>query len=343
MLGRSARARETHAKPIGGLPGLPHFAPKAKRVHLPAHGRRAAADGPVRLQAEDEGLVRQGSAGVDPQGPAADHHDLRPDAGFPIAPSIFKFAQHGKRARGSPSCCRTRRRWWTTSRSSARMHTEAINHEPAITFIQTGNMIAGRPCLGSWIAYGLGSMNQDLPTFVVLNAKHIASEGERAGDLRPAVERRLSLRRSTPAWRLRAGGDPVLYINNPDGVPAAVRRRMLDGLSELNQINYQKLGDPETQTRIAQYEMAFRMQTSVPELTDLSKEPDSTYKLYGDEARKAGTFANTLPDGAPAGGARRALRAGLPSRLGCARQPAGSAAQPVQGRRPGLLWRWCRI
>jgi uncharacterized protein (DUF1501 family) len=173
------------------------------------------------------------------------------------------------------------------------MHTEAINHEPAITFFQTGFMIAGRPCIGSWLSYGLGSMNQNLPAFVVLQAKHYHPKANVQ-----AISARLwsagFLSGQYSGVSLRSSGDPVLFINNPDGVSTEVRRDMLNGLSELNQVTFDKLGDPETKTRIAQYEMAFRMQASVPELTDLSKEPASTWELYGDDARtKQGSFAQT--------------------------------------------------
>jgi uncharacterized protein (DUF1501 family) len=152
-------------------------------------------------------------------------------------------------------------------------------------------MIAGKPCIGSWLAYGLGSMNQSLPTFVVLNATHSNPKANVQ-----AISARLwsagFLSGQYSGVSLRSGGDPVLYINNPDGVPVKIRRRMLDALDELNQIQSAKLADPETQVRIAQYEMAFRMQASVPDLTDIAKEPDSTFKLYGEDARKGGTFAN---------------------------------------------------
>jgi uncharacterized protein (DUF1501 family) len=172
------------------------------------------------------------------------------------------------------------------------MHTEAINHEPAITYLQTGFMIAGKPCIGSWIGYGLGSMNRDLPTFVVLNANHTHPKANvQAISARLWSSGFLSGQYSGVA--LRQGGDPVLFIANPDGVPVKIRRRMLDALGELNQMQSDKLADPETRVRISQYEMAFRMQASVPELTDLSKEPESTYQLYGEEARKGGTFANS--------------------------------------------------
>src|SRR6185369_2262334 len=150
------------------------------------------------------------------------------------------------------------------------LHTEAINDEPAITFMQTGFMLSGKPCMGAWVAYGLGSMNQDLPTFVVLNATHSHPKaGVQAISARLWSAGFLSAKYAGVA--LRSKGDPVLYINNPDGVDGEVRRRMLDALSQLNQMQYEEVGDPETQARIAQYEMAFRMQTSAPEVTDLSK------------------------------------------------------------------------
>ena len=211
---------------------------------------------------------------------------------FPIAPTVFKFAQHGKSGTWLSELLPYTARMVDDIAVIRSMHTEAINHEPAITFIQTGFMIAGKPCMGSWISYGLGSMNQDLPTFVVLNASHSNSKANVQ-----AISARLwsagFLSGQYSGVALRSGGEPVLYINNPDGVNGKVRRRMLDALSELNQIQYQELGDPETQTRIAQYEMAFRMQSSVPELTDLSKEPARTYEMYGEDARKGGTFANS--------------------------------------------------
>jgi hypothetical protein len=172
------------------------------------------------------------------------------------------------------------------------LHTEAINHEPAITFIQTGNMIAGKPCMGAWAAYGLGSMNRDLPTFVVLNATHSHPKaGVQAISAKLWSSGFLSARYSGVA--MRAGRDPVLFINDPAGVSRPVRRRMLDALTELNQIEYETLRDPETQARISQFEMAYRMQMSVPELTDISGEPESTYQLYGEDARKGGTFAHS--------------------------------------------------
>jgi hypothetical protein len=171
------------------------------------------------------------------------------------------------------------------------MNTDAINHEPAITFMQTGNQITGKPCLGSWVSYGLGSMNENLPTFVVLIAKSTNTEQLQA------IGTRLWSAGFLPGEHagvsLRTAGDPILFINNPAGVDQKVRRKTLDGLKALNEINFHTVGDPETHTRLKQYELAFRMQSSVPELADLSHESDATYALYGDDAKKPGTFANT--------------------------------------------------
>jgi hypothetical protein len=210
---------------------------------------------------------------------------------FPIAPSKYKFAQQGQCGMWVSELLP-----WTSKMVDdmcfvRSMHTEAINHEPAITYIQTGNMNTGRPCLGAWTSYGLGSLNENLPTFVVLVAKPTNTEQVQAISARlwssgylPGVHAGVSF---------RSAGDPILYINNPPGVPAEIRRKTLDGLQALNEINYQNLRDPETQTRIAQYELAFRMQSSVPELANIGSEPEATFALYGDAAKTPGTFANT--------------------------------------------------
>lgn len=211
---------------------------------------------------------------------------------FPIAPSLFGFKQYGQSGAWVSDLLPKIGSMADDLCIIRSMQTDAINHEPAITFLQTGNQIAGRPCIGSWISYGLGSMNRDLPTFVVLNAKHTHPKANvQAISARLWSSGFLSGQHSGVA--LRSAGDPVLYINNPDGVPAQMRRRMLDGLAELNQQKAAQLGDPEIHTRIAQYEMAFKMQTSVPDLTDLKQEPPSTFELYGEEAREGGSFANT--------------------------------------------------
>jgi hypothetical protein len=213
-------------------------------------------------------------------------------ARFPIAPSKFKFAQYGQcgmwvcellpwKAKMVDDLCFVRS-----------MHTEAINHEPAITYIQTGNQVTGRPCLGAWVSYGLGSLNHNLPTFVVLVAQSTNTEQVQAISARLWQSGYLPGEHAGVSFR--TSGDPILFINNPPGVSSDIRRRTLDSLAALNELTFQSVGDPETRTRIQQYEMAFRMQTSVPELTDLSREPESVFQLYGEAARKPGTFANTV-------------------------------------------------
>jgi hypothetical protein len=210
---------------------------------------------------------------------------------LPVAPTKYKFAQYGKNGMWISELLP-----WTAKMVDdlcfiRSMNTDAINHEPAITFMQTGNQNTGKPCLGSWVSYGLGSMNENLPTFVVLMAKSTNTEQLQA------VGARLWSAGYLPGEhagvQLRTAGDPILFINNPEGVDAAVRRKTLDGLKALNEINFRAVGDPETHTRIKQYELAFRMQSSVPELADLSHETAATYALYGDEAKTPGTFANT--------------------------------------------------
>lgn len=211
---------------------------------------------------------------------------------FPIAPSKYKFAQHGSNGMWVSELLPWMGKMVDQLAFVRSMHTEAINHEPAISFIQTGNQNTGRPCLGAWVSYGLGSLNSDLPSFVVLVAKPTNTEQVQA------ISARLWSAGYLPGEHagvsFRSGGDPILYINNPPGVPTEVRRKTLDGLKKLNELTLQQVGDPETQTRIQQYELAFRMQASVPELTDLSTETEATYALYGNEARKPGTFAHTV-------------------------------------------------
>ena len=210
---------------------------------------------------------------------------------FPIAPSKYKFAQHGKSGMWVSELLPHTAKMVDDMCFIRSMHTEAINHEPAITFMQTGNQVTGRPCLGSWASYGLGALNENLPKFVVLVARPTNTEQIQA------ISARLWSSGYLPGEHagvpFRSAGDPILFINNPPGVPTSIRRRTLDGINALNEMNYKIVGDPETHTRIAQYEMAFKMQASVPELTDVKGETEATYQLYGDEAKKPGTFANT--------------------------------------------------
>jgi hypothetical protein len=168
-------------------------------------------------------------------------------------------------------------------------YTEAINHDPAITFVQTGFQQPGRPSMGAWVTYGLGSENQDLPAFVVMVSQANALNPDQPLFSRLWGSGFLSSRYQ--GVKFRASGDPVLYLSNPPGVPSPTRRRMLDGIGKLNRLLAEKYGDPEIDTRVAQYEMAYRMQTSVPDLMDLSKELESTFELYGPDSRKPGTYA----------------------------------------------------
>src|SRR5262245_34651911 len=196
-------------------------------------------------------------------------------ARFPIAPSKYKFQQQGNCGMWVSELFPWKAKMVDEMCFIRSMHTEAINHEPAITYIQTGNQVTGRPCLGAWASYGLGSLNDNLPTFVVLVAKPTNNEQVQAISARLWQAGYLPGEHAGVAFR--AAGDPILLINNPPAVPPAVRRETLDRLKAINEMNEKQLGDPETQTRIQQYEVAFRMQASVPELSDLSKEPATTY------------------------------------------------------------------
>jgi hypothetical protein len=264
----------------------PHFAPKAKRVIY-----LFMAGGPAQMELLD----------YKPRLPELHNQELPESVrmgqrittmtsgqkSFPVVKSIFKFAQHGQ--------CGT----WISELLPhiggivddicviKTINTEAINHDPAITFIQTGFQQPGRPCLGSWLSYGLGSENENLPAFVVM-----LSSGKESDQ--PLYTRLWSagfLPSEYQGVQFRGIGDPVLYLSNPPGVSAEARRRMLDGIAKLNTKQFNLFGDPEINTRIAQYEMAFRMQTSVPELVDISKESDSTLEMYGPDVKKPGSFA----------------------------------------------------
>ena len=275
---------------FGGLPHLPHFAPKAKRcIYLHMMGAPPQMDlldyKPKMKDWYDKDLpesVRQGQRLTTM---------TSGQARFPIAPSVFQFKQHGQSGAWISELLPYTAKMADDIAIIRSMNTEAINHEPAITFIQTGRQVAGRPCIGSWIAYGLGSMNRDLPTFVVMNAeKSHPKSGVQAISAKLWSSGFLSAKYAGVG--LRAGADPVLYIRNPEGVSRDVRRMMLDGLSELNQTRHRKIGNPETLARIEQFEMAFRMQTSVPEMSDLASEPESTFQRWGEEAKQPGKFQN---------------------------------------------------
>jgi hypothetical protein len=270
---------------------VPHFAPKAKRIiYLHMVG------GPAQMDLFD--YKPQMEAMYDKDLPDSIRNGQRltgmtsGQARFPVAPSKFKFAQHGQSGMWLSELLPNTAKCVDDIAFIRSMHTEAINHEPAITEMQTGSQIGGRPCMGSWVSYGLGAINQNLPTFVVLVATPTNREQEQAISSRLWSSGYLPGEHAGVSFRSK--GDPILYINNPPGVPDAVRRRSLDGLNALNNLGYDALKDPETRTRVQQYEMAFRMQSSVPELTDFSKEPASTFALYGDAAKTPGTYANTV-------------------------------------------------
>jgi hypothetical protein len=207
---------------------------------------------------------------------------------FPLARSIFRFAQRGNSGAWVSDLVPHIASAADDLTFIRSMHTEQINHDPGITFFQTGFQLAGRPSIGSWLSYGLGSDNKDLPAFVVMTSK-----GGQLGD-QPLADRLWGsgfLPTEYQGVKFRPGADPVLFLSNPPGIDTQARRRFLDDLKALNEVKLDEAGDPETAARISQYEMAFRMQTSVPELTDLSTEPDSTFDMYGPDSRKPGTFA----------------------------------------------------
>jgi len=206
---------------------------------------------------------------------------------FPMAASIFKFAQHGKSRAWVSELLPHHSKIVDDLCFIKSMHTEHINHDPAVTFMQTGNQIGGRPSMGSWISYGLGSENENLPAFVVLLSKG------RNGD-QPLYAKLWSngfIPSTHQGVVFRSGPDPIFYLNNPNGMDKTSRRNMLNYLGKMSEDQYKTILDPEINHRMQQYEMAYRMQTAVPETLDISKEPDYIFDMYGPESRKPGTFA----------------------------------------------------
>ena len=287
LLARDGRAAPAPPR-FGGLAGIPHSTPRAKHVIYlfqsggPSH--LELLDYKPRLKelhgSELPDSIRQGQrlTGM-----------TSGQKSFPVIAPKFGFAQHGAAGTWITDL------WPHTAKIVDQlcivrsMHTEAINHDPAITYIQTGSQQPGRPSLGAWLSYGLGTEAEDLPAFVVM-----ISHGSGADANQGLLERLWGagfLPSNHQGVKFRGGGDPVLYLADPPGIDRTLRRRMLDGIAKLNQAELQESGDPEIATRIAQYEMAFRMQSSVPNLTDFSREPESTFQLYGESARKPGTFA----------------------------------------------------
>lgn len=274
------------AQAAPGLTGLPHHAAKAKRViYLFQHGAPSQLDlfdyKPNLAKVRGQDLPASIRMGQRLTGMTAYQ------TAFPTAPTAFKFHQHGKSGMWLSEILPHTAKIADDICLIKSLHTEAINHDPAVTFFQTGFQLAGRPSIGSWISYGLGSISEDLPAFVVF-----VSQGK--GNSQALADRQWSagfLPSKFAGVKFRNGADPVLYLSNPEGYDSTARRRFLNDLGKLNDLKYKDAQDPEISTRIAQYEMAYRMQSSVPELTDLSKEPDHIFDMYGPDSRKPGTYA----------------------------------------------------
>jgi uncharacterized protein (DUF1501 family) len=270
------------------LGGFPHFAPTAKRIiYLHMNG------GPSQLDTFDykPGLQEHYDADL-PDSIRMGQRITTMTSGqarFPVAPSLFKFQQYGQNGTWVSELLPHTAKLVDDIAIVRSVHTNAINHDPACTFLMTGSEIPGKASLGSWLSYGLGSENNDLPAFVVLTPKWSSKSAAQALFTRMWSSGFLPTSHNGVA--LRAQGDPVLFLDNPNGVDPTTRRAMLDSLAKFNQMAQARHGDPETLTRIAQYEMAFRMQTSVPELTDFSGESQATLDLYGPDVKQPGTFA----------------------------------------------------
>jgi hypothetical protein len=269
-----------------GLPGgVPHVPAKAKRVI-----QLFQSGAPSQMDLFDYKPALQSKRGIElPDSIRMGQRITTMTSGqksLPIAPSLFKFAQQGRSGAWMSELLPHTARIVDELCIVKSMKTEAINHDPAVTFFQTGSQLAGRPSMGAWVAYGLGSENQDLPAFVVLLS--------RGGTDQPLYDRLWGsgfLPTRYQGVKLRGGKEPVLYLSNPAGCAPSTRREMLDELGALNRMRHEETGDPEILTRVAQYELAYRMQMSVPELTDLSKEPKAILDLYGPEVLKPGSYA----------------------------------------------------
>ncbi len=282
---RSAAAGEQVHRP---QPGLPHFAPRAKAlIYLHMNG------GPAQMDLWD--YKPQLGESFDKDLPDSIRMGQRittmtsGQARLPVAPSMFKFAQHGGCGRWVSELLPYTAGHVDDIALIKTIHTNAINHDPACTFVMTGSEVPGKASLGSWVSYGLGSESNDLPAFVVLTPNWKSKAAAQALFTRMWSSGFLPTKYTGVA--LRSVGDPVLYLQDPPGVDGRHRRAMLDTLAKLNQRRFEQVGDPEIQTRIAQYEMAFRMQTSVPDLADLTSESAATLDLYGPDVTQPGTFA----------------------------------------------------
>ena len=290
ILGSAASAAPSAVRVHPPLPGFPHFKPRAKSlIYVHMNG------GPSQLDMWDYKPDLQKHFNEElPKSIRGEQRITGMTSGqskLPVAPSLFKFAQHGKCGRWASELIPHTAKIVDEIALIKTVHTSAINHDPACTFLFTGSEIPGRASLGSWLGYGLGSENNDLPSFVCLTPQYPKDSDGQALFSRMWGSGFLPTRHA--GVTLRGSGDPVLYLKNPDGLASSERRSMLDALGKLNQRGFDKIGDPEIQTRISQYEMAFRMQTSVPELVDLANEPQSVLDLYGPEVSKSGSFTHS--------------------------------------------------
>ena len=274
--------------PQASAAAFPNFAPRAKRVIF-----LFQAGGPSHLDLLDYKPAMKGRFNQDipPSifgGQRITGMVAQQDR-FPVVPTLYGFKPYGESGMWLSELLPYTGKIADQICLLRAMNTEAINHDPAITFIQTGSQLPGRPCLGSWVDYGLGSENQNLPAFVVLNS--VPSNGMPDQGLLSRLWGAGFLPSKFQGVQFRSAGDPVLQLSNPPGLTRDLRRSQLDGLAALNERERQRVGDPEIDTRIAQYEMAFRMQASVPELVDMSREPEHVHALYGEDSRKPGSFA----------------------------------------------------
>ncbi len=285
LLGRERAAAATPAAPLGVLGGVPHVRPKAKRII-----QLFQSGAPSQMDLFDYKPTLKDKRGIElPDSIRMGQRITTMTSGqksLPVAPSLFQFARHGRSGAWLSELLPHTAKIVDELCIVKSLQTEAINHDPAVTFFQTGSQLAGRPSMGAWVAYGLGSENQDLPAFVVLLS--------RGGTDQPLYDRLWGsgfLPTRYQGVKLRGGKEPVLYLTNPAGCTTSTRREMLDELGELNRMRHEETGDPEILTRVAQYELAYRMQMSVPELTDLSKEPKAVLDMYGPAVSRPGSYA----------------------------------------------------
>ncbi len=268
------------------VPGLPHFAPKAKRViYLFQAGAPSQLETfdykPTLLKRMGEDLPESVRDGQRLTGMTSEQER------FPLMPPNIGFKQYGQSGAWVSDYFPHLSKIVDELCFVKSMHTEAINHDPAITFFQTGSQISGRPSMGSWLSYGLGNENKNLPSFVVLTSRGMGNSQGLYSKLWSSG----FLDSKHQGVLLRSGHNPVLYLNNPDGVTREDKRHILDQVSSLNELHRDETGDAEIESRIAQYEMAYRMQMSVPEVMDITKEPESIIKLYGEDCQVPGTYA----------------------------------------------------